>query len=307
MFNQQFLANPRVFANGHTLYPFADGAVNQGQMKTLALSDGSQFTQVQGENKVAWCNIQRARDIPGPIPPDISGNYREDDDLYVMRVTYQKSGTAFPVYYLPWATNSMFRIKLKPSPNHPTQTGIIFKDTVEPDVFITAALQGCSIIVSGDPQQPVVYHLNAQGINGPHGETLGSATDIEILAAANAKRLHMLGRYNLARTDQPKEGRSAFGMRPPQTFTSTASHLTDYMPDNLGSLQTALAVRYLQGAAGQVEQYGTVFGIRKADGNWRFYRQTRTRVCRFGPPIPNTLEYADTTTWENPVCVKFWP
>lgn len=307
MFNDQFLGAPAVFANNHTLYPFADAVVNQGQMKALSLSDGSQFTQVQGENKVAWCNIVLATGFSGAIPPDITGDYRKDRDLYLMRITYAKSGEAFPVYYLPWAPNAVFRIKLKPSPNHPTQTGMpFFKTTVEPSVFVTAAVQGCSVIVSGDAKQPVVYHLNAQAVQGPLGEELSSPNDHDALAAANAKRLHMLGRYNLARTEKPKEGRKAFGLHPPQTFTSQSAHVDDYMPDMLGTRHPALVARYLHGVQGEVSQFGTVFGVRVGE-NWSFYRQTRTRVVRLGPYNPLTLDYDDQSGWVDPVCVRFWP
>jgi hypothetical protein len=256
---------------------------------------------------VAWCNIQLATDIAGPIPPDISGDYRKDRDLYVMRVTYQKSGNAFPVYFLPWSTNAVFRIKLKPSPKHPTQTGIpFFKTTVQPSVFITAALQGCSIIVSGDPKQPVVYHLNAQSVNGPLGEELSSPNDHDVHAAADAKRLHMMGRYNLARTEKPKEGPKVLGAHPLQTYTSKGAHLAEYMPDMLGSRSSALQARYLGEAQGDVEQYGTVFGIRVGE-DWSFYRQTRTRVFRCGPLNKVTREYDDQSGWVDPVCARFWP
>lgn len=300
MYNQQFLDAPQQFASDHTLYPVADPVVNQGQMKTLALSDGSSFTQVGGENKVAWCNIEPAsRAIP--VPADLGGSYGDDRDLYVMRVSYRQSGNAFPVYYLPWAPDEMFRIKLKPSRKHPTETGFIWTETVEPAVFITAALQGCSIIASGDPQEPVLYHLNASGTDGPHGETLGSNNDNDIRIAAYAKRDEMLRRYNLARAEQPKEGVKTLGARPPQTFTSQSAHLTDYMHGMLGSINTAITAKYLSGAAGEVAQFGTVFGIRSG-GSWKFYRQTRTRVCRFAANPKD-----DVSTWVDPVCVRFWP
>ena len=306
MYNNQFLAAPHVFANNHTLYPSADPAVNQGQMRQLSLSDGTSFTQVQGQNKVAWCNIEPAGNFPNGVSGDGAGDYSQDQNLLIMRVTFQRTATAFPVYYLPWAPDSMFRIKLKPSPNHPTQTGIIFKDTVEPEVFITAALQGCSIIVSGDQQQPVVYHLNAQSTQGPLGEDVGTANnDQDFGISATAKRQHMLARYNMARTERPKEGPQAFGVHPLQTYNSQAAHLTDYMHGMRPSNQQPLQQRYLGAAQGLVGQFGTVFGIRSG-GNWKFYRQTRTRVYRYGPP--NGMGgFADTASWEDPVCVRFWP
>ena len=123
--------------------------------------------------------------------------------------------------------------------------------------------------------------------------------------AATAKSQHMMGRYNMARGERPKEGPQAFGVHPPQTYTSQAAHLTDYMHGMRPSNQQPLQQRYLGAAQGIVAQFGTVFGIRSG-GSWKFYRQTRTRVYRYGPP--NGMGgFADTASWEDPVCVRFWP
>jgi len=301
MYNQQFLHAPNTFANSHCLYPFADPVVNQGQMKVIALSNQTSITQVQGENKVAWCNIIRATDYPGVVPADLGGDYGSDAELYVMRVTYQKSRDAFPVYYLPWAPNAAFRMKLKPSPNHPTQEGFFFKDTVEPAVFITAPLQGCSIIASGEAHEPVLYHLNAQAVQGLNGEMIGSPNDNDVQAAAQAKSDHMMARYNVARHEKAKEGPKTDGERPTQNYNSQAVHIRDYMDNALGTRLPLLRNHYLRGARGAVDQYGTVFGVRTGT-NWEFFRQTRTRVCVYG-----ATKRLDKSTWVDPVSVRFWP
>ena len=177
----QFLRDPAKFAGIHTLYPYADPVTNDAQIKKRSLDDGTEFSQVQGENKVAYCKILLPKDLTS-LQGDSGGSYMSDQSLFVMRVSHLKTGSsAFPVYYLPWRSNYMMRIKLKPSPKHPTKEKHRFwaDETVEPDIFITAALQGCSIFVSGEPDQPVVYHINASSTKGPRDETLNSKDDDE--------------------------------------------------------------------------------------------------------------------------------
>ena len=296
---QEFLADARTFANQHTLYPFADPVVNQAHMAKKTLTDGSEIQQVQGENKVAFCKIVG----PGGfqrLKGDLGNDYKQDQDLLVMRITYEKSSDSFPVYYLPWQRNALIRVKLKPSPHHPAQKGIIFKETIEPQVFVTAALQGCSIIVSGDPQEPIVYHINASSTTGPMGETLNTDSDATFVAAAGAKVTKMQTLYTDARSQFPKEGsKGAAGARPPQTFTSKSATLTEYSPGNLPTGQTRLLRRYHDKFTNvRGLQFGTVFGIKGASG-WVFYRQSRTRLW--------DASDMNLGKWVDPVCLPFWP
>ena len=303
-YNEEFLKFPREFATLHALYPSADHAVNQEHMKNLNLGGGNDITQVQGDNKVAWCNIQQAGELL-KLGGDDNSEYAKDVSLLVMRVTYQQSGDAFPVYYLPWKLNGGYRMKLKPSRKHPTQDK---GKSIEPAVFITAALQGCSIIVSGEREEPVVYHLNANSAKGPRGETVYTDSDHEFEVAAQAKRDLMLERYNQARTAKPKEGQRFDGARPGQTFPSAGAHLSEYMPDMKPSAFNALGAKFSHGTlSASVGQLGTVFGIRSDDGKWDFYRQTRTRVFIPGAWDAKAGKFDDKIFWLDPVCARFWP
>jgi hypothetical protein len=305
--NEQFLQNPSQFAGLHALYPYADKVTNAEHMKDLSLNDGTEFTQVQGENKVAFCDILPATRFDN-VPVDIGcSSYHEDQGLYVMRISYRRaSSSSIPVYYLPWQTNYMMRMKLRPSPKHPTKERrrSLLKKTIEPDIFVTAALQGCSIFINGEPEEPVVYHINASGIQGPQGETLGTDDDTEYQTAAQAKVTHMTQLFQAATAQFPGAGaRLRTGQRAPLSRQAArgAAHMADYMPDRLPSRVPQLRQRHEpQGVQHfSVEQFGTVFGRRK-DGAWRFYRQTRTRI-----------EYKEegqwVFRWVRPVCVRFWP
>lgn len=305
-YNDDFTRNPHMFANTHTLYPYADPVTNAAHMKSLALNDHTSFTEVRGDNKVAYCKIKAASEVR-PLPGDMSAavSYSDHIRLWVLRVKYTSSRGAIPCYYLPWQKDHMLRIKLKPSVHHAATSGLR-REVVEPNLFVTAALQGCSIMVSGDPRQPVVYHLNASSTTGPAGETFGGG-DAQFDIAARAKVQHMRGRFDMARAQHPKEGPPVGG------FTTAGAHVTDYMPGVKPMIATGLQARYWPRVKNrararrdgspeiQVGQFGTVFGVRKS-GLWSFYRQTRT-VISYRPT--GSDNYVDE--WVDPVAVRFWP
>jgi hypothetical protein len=299
----QFMGQPHAYANAHTLYPYADKVVRDDHMKKLSLSTGGDFTEIRGENKVAFCDIQPCSAV-NPLPHDLmrAMTYTQDKDLEVLRVTYGRPNpSAVATYFLPWRENYMMRIKLKPSPHHARQgQGVV----LDPDLFVTAALQGCSVIVTGEPAQPVVYHLNAQQVKGPGGETFGG-DDTAFIAAAQAKVGHMQTMFGQARTEFPKAGAKVGTVRqaPAQAVTQGAV-VTDYMIGAKPGPNAALASFYKQQLGVKslsVEQYGTVFGIRSG-GTWKFYRQTRTRLSYTDPKTRQSVNQ-----WVNPVCSRFWP
>jgi hypothetical protein len=302
--NEQFRQDPKHFAGLHTLYPYADDVTNAAHMKDLALANGDHFTQVGGENKVAFCDIVPAGAVGG-VPGDIMGSYSDDKRLYVMRITYRRaSSSSIPVYYLPWQPNHMMRMKLNPSRKHPTteRTWYFRSYTVEPDIFVTAAVSGCSVFVSGEPEQPVVYHINAADVNGPQGQTLETDNDTDYRAAAQAKVAHMTGLHQAAMAQFPKEGAKnpAGGRTLSAQARIGAVHREDYMPEGLPSLLPGLARHRPQRATDfEADQFGTIFGRRKG-GTWRFYRQTRTRIA-----FEKQGQWL--FRWVNPVCVRFWP
>src|ERR1700755_600286 len=77
MYTQQFLDKPLAFAKLHTLYPYADPPVNDQHIKELSLEGGTKFGQIQGQNKVAFCDIQRATSFDS-VPGDFYDDYEKD-------------------------------------------------------------------------------------------------------------------------------------------------------------------------------------------------------------------------------------
>lgn len=310
----EFLREPHRFASLHCLYPYADPVTNDAHMKELALNDGTTFTEVRGDNKVAYCHITAAGNV-NPLPSDGSplASYSRDEQLLVMRVTYQPAADAVPCYYLPWKLNQLMRMKLKPSPKHPARGP--GQQILQPELFVTAALQGCSVMVSGTADQPVVAHANAQRILGPGGEAFGGLGGAHALAV-QAKEQHMKDLHTRTRIGSPKEGPKIGGAyQDPiaQGYTVGGAHAREYMSAVDPTFESRVkklywsrfrpkAKPYRDGKPQiSVEQYGTVFGVRNA-GDWKFYRQSRTRVTYKSQA---TDEFV--SEWVDPVCTRFWP
>ncbi|HET7232070.1 MAG TPA: hypothetical protein VFJ16_18835 [Longimicrobium sp.] len=316
--NEQFLADPKAFAKKWALYPVQDPnacTVAAGHLKVLDLGNDRDLNQVQGTNKVRYCEIRRPAGMM--VTGDFADAYDADLDLYLMQITnVPASATSFPVYYLPWGLDATTRIKLKPSPNHPTRDarGRI----IDPDVFVTPAVQGCSIFIDGTAEEPVVYHINATSTGG---EVLNAPTRAQALQRAQAKIDDMRDRHATAQRRHPKDPRPRTPSLAPPRYQAEA-HMTQYMGEfltpagraELNRRHDTRSVWNLWGLLGggntQTLQAGSIFGIRR-EGKWSFYRQTRTRVTSdvfepneapYGPPVLRR-----ESRWVATQCVQFWP
>jgi|GEM_PF-2431416 hypothetical protein len=318
--NERFRADAHLFARTRALYPWPSPslALNHSHFKSLALEEENELelTQVQGDNKVCYGTISPALGLRGLVG-DYMNDYSRDVGLYVMQITNDPlTDTSFPVYYLPYALDGSLRIKLKPSRKHARLgTG---GAVLDPDVFVTVALQGCSIFVDGSTTEPVVYHMNATSFGGSAADETTAEGALRVVAA---KEEEMRRRHALARARYTKEGPSAGGHAPPRDTRHAEARMSEYMPEGITSGgRTALATRHsrswrtLWGWAGgwnaSASQVATVFGVRTA-GHWAFYRQTRVRVM-YDVLVPGEAPYAPPVrereiVWAGVNCVRFWP
>ncbi|NUP05680.1 MAG: hypothetical protein HOW73_06425 [Polyangiaceae bacterium] len=143
-------------------------------------------------------------------------------------------------HYLPWSNSAVYRIAL-PAQNIAGPGG---------NLFFTANLSGCAILITGSPAAPVVYHANAEASANPD---LADATDGHKIGWSEATMLTAISRFDL--------------------------------PDLAGSdpeIQTLRPSEYVYAQHDQVvldgdllksrKSMATVFGVRK-NGMWTFYYQ----------------------------------
>lgn len=215
-----------------------------------------------------------------------------------------------PIYYLPWIPNAIARTTLRPR-SLTTRAGIAktginqmatnakfrvdqnlvtsaILDPNDPDIFVTSAVNGCSITVRGSQEEPTVYHGNAKSLANTDGKKSpvelaldGKETDAAGLIAL--KRQDMERMLRTFEHNDPKVDRLAGAHATTQSKMLTQSNYQMLVASGMQapSLKTDVK-RITQDIATQkgakaktirlASSSGTVFGVRKA-GKWTFYYQ----------------------------------
>jgi hypothetical protein len=123
----------------------------------------------------------------------VSLDYGASRNRFDATITGKTTGASQPCYWLPWAKDGAVQIKLKPSKKTGLQNleahhraTVTAKnsssielsthrgdwkardvgDDLDPDLFFTGMMNGCSVWVSGDPAEPLVYHINRASHRG---------------------------------------------------------------------------------------------------------------------------------------------
>lgn len=267
-FSAEFLEDPVQFAKQHALLP-QWGQQAPGELKAKGVDPNLTAYQVKGGNRILYACVDRHVTQPNL--------YEVDFD------PAQRTAEWFPVYWLPWTNNQVYRITLKPSS----------KDDrgVKPNIFFTAALSGCLVHVDGDPWAPTVYHVNA--VTTPVPPRPSHRDPLEWSASKKAE--DMLARATAAHTAFPK-GQPHYKMR------SLAMHT--YMPVNTTTgadeHQRLRATQDLQADEKSLTpvNLGVVFGVRS--GLWSFYYQSLTHYIY----AKNGMRFDQ---WVVNGCQRFWP
>jgi len=205
----------------------------------------------------------------------------KDKELQVVKV--EKAGSSNLCYYLPWNIDHLYRITLKPSG----------KD--DPDLFVTSGLNGCEVIVDGDPKEPTVYHCNAKNIGGSFTKVEGA--DLKgMLALFKTKIADMDKRFSTARTanpttDKPKTGSArkidALWYSKAMNDEATYKTLSKGILGARGGVADAPKIMSqkvkdsVRVDPQRVDFFGfaTVFGVRdKKTKEWSFYCQRRWKA-----------------------------
>lgn len=231
------------------------------------------------------------------------------------------AGTRIPVFWLPYQQNSIFRMTLAPPvPLGPVGPGGLAPPVVQPDFFLTAAVDGCSVYVEGTRTKPTVHHVNAANTkytpldgSAPFGTTGDYAKDT---LAFLTKDAHMT--QQVKSTAKTSDVLAAVpGLQPAKYVKND-----DYMIRDPQSLKQE-AAQYTTAARSVVTDrrvdkvdamtQGTVFGIRNTvTGEWTFYFQRRLVLIlyhnqnRWKPFVKSAYQAIGYRMY--PVLVQeFWP
>jgi hypothetical protein len=243
----------------------------------------------------------------------------ESSGTLMMKVDYKNPASKLaagqdwmPFYFLPWIRNAIVRTTLRPR-SQTTRAGVAKTnvavlppnakflidqnnvlsgalDPNDPDIFITSAVNGCTVTVRGSREEPTVYHGNAVDVS-----SFGTKSPVELALAGretDADGLITLKVADMQRmllaleTADPKADRRAgpHNATPGKMLTQSSYQMLA-MQGKVAPGHAQAADTVVRGVAAQegitknksnrvriMNSQGTVFGVRTA-GQWTFYYQ----------------------------------
>lgn len=236
----------------------------------------------------------------------------------VLRKTTDIEGDGFYSYYLPWMKDTVVRMTLRPSKNVVNVT-----EKEDPDFFFTAAVNGCSVIVEGDPLFPTVYHANAieegQIDNSPRTQ-FDNNNVLQGQVILNRKQQTMIDKFNKHRVLFNKQDTSLETsiIKPSEymTFQNTPE-FNNYLTELTRGIPKSKLVWRKKDEIEITDTQGCVFGIKSdIDYKWSFYYQrlVKTKRYKFSLNYPHQWKskgkYSKTeipSDWRVLECKKFYP
>lgn len=317
--NKRFLRNPVKYARKHMMLvghglrsTNAAGATPHGD-----LTAKTNYYSVGKGIRVLYGNIK-------PTENEYKSTMASGTVDVELRDPPAKQPRDFPVFFLPWAADNVIKIKLSDPRNNPGD---------EVKIFMTAAVDGCSVFVEGEPGNPTVYHANAMSHN-PGG--LDPSVAAEMIQLRRARAQQMKDRLTAIRGAKDRYATATGNMQQYDQGTGNmrVAEMADYAPSAVGAMNNADKMRILgsvpkvkvsrmgQGTAinaikeevdlaPQINFNGTVFGLKGDNGNWEFYYQRRAmvnyRLPKRGTDLSRTSGWELITYWLPTAVQKFWP
>lgn len=239
-----FNANPLTFMRSYSIHPM-DGVITAGDIWTL-------------------------RDVEATkrVEPRLGFTRRVKNEVGAFDLTtIDSTARGTPMYFLPWLSQRIIKIDI---PNG------------GPNIFFTAAINGCSVFVTGTARNPMVYHA---GIDGDlKGDTYNGAF-IDVKQAATASNAPLFWRRLLKHLVAALNDAGILGevnkhhyvrdlINNPKSIIDTNNKITVHARQFEQTIraQAGLTVTYCS-------PWGCVFGVRdNFNQNWAFYLQENVTI-----------------------------
>ena len=183
-----------------------------------------------------------------------------------------------PVWYLPWnAYGASIRLTIPPAG---TGAG---PNNDDPDIFFTAAINGCSIFFQGTAQNPTIYHCGGSTGYGNTELDEGAwfwehiVNDFINFDQGRHKNKGALFGTTVDKRDYVKQTGVTLNNQPVSGFNQPVTQRAkDYYDDLLQSKQkSGIVIK-------EVSPWGCVLGRRDGNGDWQFYLQENATVLYTG-------------------------
>lgn len=158
--NNEFRKNPLAFFKNHPVVPPSDLGQKLLNLNVIFdeknigdyVSDTSTKSVTSAEtdptDRIRWVDFK------------VSGSLNEPGALTFSGSKKPVEGAGYvPIYFLPWRSMHVVNMTL------PELSGRDYDAPIEnnPNIFFTAAINGCSVFVRGKPTEPEVYHAGIDG------------------------------------------------------------------------------------------------------------------------------------------------
>jgi len=240
--------------------------------------------QVQGNKLVAYielCLKQRG---------GLASTGPEGGDLISFNSTYTNPPPPnhIPVYFLPWdITGASVRMTIPPQgTNNP-----------DPDIFFTAAINGCSIFFQGTPASPTIYHCGASTTGYAKDQLTETAEFLDYDTGQN-RNLGALSARSVNKTEYVAT--PGIKSRPDQVNAITGTVMQSFTTKRAKSYQNDLKAKHGLGklTIEEISPWACVLGRRDAAGDWTFYLQENATIIyhQITRSLPNLFKGAKSQT-----------
>jgi hypothetical protein len=252
-FDELLVTNPMKILTKYAIHPRDDVSGYRGDNLAVNIGpDGDKsMAKISKGRKVAHIHMYKKERGDYTVTGNEGADVLHFDAVYAPRADY------VPVYFLPWeAQGGVIRITIPPPA------------AGDPDIFFTAAINGCSVFFQGTAQNPTIYHAGFMGTT--RTDPNASAKFWRDTVRANAKNnTPLLGEVNKTHyiatpgltTPPPYPGAAA------GNTTLNAKAYSDWLNNKYSK---SLTIR-------DVMPWGCVMGIRTG-ANWKFYLQENATV-----------------------------
>jgi hypothetical protein len=198
---------------------------------------------------------------------------RSENEIGALDLVRLESTTrGIPIYFLPWKPNFITKMAIPAG---------------GPSIFFTAAINGCSVFVTGTPQAPTVYH----GGIGTDLETCsysGNAPGV-LTAKQNGNapvfwRRLLMHLETLQDTDILGEAQRNQYVKDKATPTMGILAPTIFTTQHARQFEQNQNATVPGGTLLMCSAWGCVFGLRDVNGNWAFYLQENVAVTYMQAP-----------------------
>ena len=273
--NQELMDDPLAFAHKYSILgenDAAEPAVQQGMIGEYHLS------KMKGLAKIAYLDcvpMKYAAEIhSGTLTDSADRDLMVNEGAETVKIIPTKDGMGeVPAFFLPWdyrggtvklSIPSLAKFDLNFWEANKSYGGsaigghqIIKK---YPKFFLTAAINGCSVFVTGSDTEPTVYHCGKSG-DVPDAINMWRQT-VEKLAGKDA-----VGMGEANKSDYVKDGVS----KDANNYNTTAKALqfTKALNDHYERSKVRIQ---------EVRPWGAVFGVCNDFGRWKFYLQENATI-----------------------------